>query len=128
MTKTIPFYGTCPALGELTLVSQRIAYPYTTARIRASFPAGCINLLALRFYIATDDAAPAAGPPSGRSILAENSQVDYVTGEGEVVTVDHQVEIPDRGSYIKVYAVNADHFEHAVNVQIQIDSNTEDVP
>lgn len=128
MTKTLSFYGTCDPLGELTLVSKRIAYPYTTARIRASFPAGCINLLALRFYSAPDDHAPVTGPPSGRSILAENSQVDYITGENEVVVIDHEVTIPDRGSHLKVYATNADHFAHAVNVQIQIRSTQTEIP
>ena len=122
MIKTIPFYGLCSANGELTLVSSAIGHPFRILRIRAKFAAGVANEMTLRFYLSDDDEAPTTGRPSGVSILEELGQVDYLTGEDEVVEIDHEIKVAHSNSWVKVWADNLDFNPHAVSVQIKIDT------
>ncbi len=123
--KTVSFYGTCAARSVVTLVSKRIQSPFRLRRIQASFPSGCNNLLALRFFMSRDLSAPAAGEPTGTSLLRDYGQVDYVVGEGEQKSMDHGISVAEAGSYLKVYAVNDDFYDHAVDVQMEIEANPE---
>jgi len=125
VSKTLMFAGTCPARGEVTLVSQRISRPFRTRRFSVRFPVGCINLLAVSFYMAQDDEAPAAGRPSGISILQDYGQVGLVRGDGVQIVLDHVVAGVAAGAYIKVYASNGDFFDHAVDVDIEIEVEDE---
>jgi len=119
--KTVAFYGTAPARSGITLVSKRIGTPFTVRWIRVTFADGCINLLSVRLYCSLDLYAPAAVEPSGVSILRDYGQVDYLVGEGEQKFIEHSVEIAERGAFLKVWGVNADWFDHAVDVQIGIE-------
>ena len=118
--KTVAFYGSCEARSSLVLVSSRISRPYDVHEIHAKFPAGSNNLLKLRLYESPDDQAPTSGAPSGVSMLADYGQVDYVVGDDDFKWVRHHVVIDTGGSYLKVYAVNDDFYEHDVDVQILI--------
>ena len=122
---TITFLGTCPARGELTLVSRRIGSPMRTARITATFPVGTLNLLALTPYASEDETAPTTGPPSGLALLQQHSPMSYLVGDGEQVRLEHQVDIPESGTWLKIYATNTDFYDHQVNAQIEIDLNPE---
>lgn len=122
MRKTVTFYGTTTAQGELTLVSDRIGHPYTMKRVRVSFPAGSINLHQVSIYIDQDETAPSSGKPGGISVFADYGQVDYLVGEGEVVELAHVVDVPWSNSWIKVYGNNADFYDHALNVQVEIET------
>jgi hypothetical protein len=122
---TVTFLGTCLARGVRTLVSRRIGSPFRTAAITVTFPVGTLNLLALTPYISEDETAPAVGPPSGLSLLQQHGQVDYLVGDGEQITLDHQVDVPESGTWLKVYAVNTDFYDHQVNAQIEIDLRPE---
>lgn len=120
MFKTVSFFGTCPASSRLTLVSDRIGHPYMVKHVRVSFADGPGNLMPLEFIISEDDEAPTAGRPSGISILDEYGQVAYIKGDGEVVEMVHEVDVPVANTWLKVYGNNADIDEHAINVQICI--------
>jgi len=119
--KTVSFYGTCEARSEKTLVTPRISTGYKIMAIHATFPLGCINLLSLSFYHSIDANAPSAGKPSGVSILMDYGQVDYVVGDGQKKEMQHECEMHERGSFLKVYANNTDFFAHAIDVQIFIE-------
>jgi len=75
----------------------------------------------LRFYYSLDKSVPATGEPAGVSMLKDYGQVDYVVGNDDTKEMDHNLHIAESGSYLKVYAVNADTFEHSVDVQITIE-------
>lgn len=120
--KTITFYGVCLAAGELTLVSKRIGTPFKLRGIHATFALGCINLLLVRFFVAADDEAPAAGQPNGVSMLRDYGQVDYLVGDDTKKEVFHEIEVKEAGSWLKVHAENGDFFDHAVDVQIMIET------
>lgn len=121
VAKALSFVGTCSARSELTLVSQRITRAFRVRRIMARFPTGCQNLMSLAFFLSGDDEAPSSGRPTGISVLQDLGQVDYVRGEGVLLTLDHTVEMAAEGSYLKVYADNQDYYEHAVDVLVQVE-------
>jgi len=120
-SKVVAFSGTCPARGELTLVSKRISTAYRLRSIHAEFPAGAQNLLALRFYTAPDPSAPATGAPNGVSLLRDYGQVDYLVGDGLPRDLEHHLQIDEAGTWLKVHAVNTDWYDHAVNVHMTIE-------
>ena len=122
MLKTVSFYGVCLANAKLVLVSDIIGHPYRMRKIRAKFAAGAANEMLLRFFISEDDEAPGNAAPGGMSVLAEHGQVDYVRGEDEIVEMEHYVEMETANSWLKVYADNQDFNDHAVSVQITIDT------
>ena len=119
--KTVSFSGSCLARAEKVLVTPRITYPYTVKRIHCRFPVGTINLLLLRFFVSKDDDAPSSGAPNGYSMLRELGQVDYIRGEADEKTLEHEVEVEGEGTYLKVYAVNDDYYNHDIDVQMTIE-------
>lgn len=119
--KTISFYGVAPARSGVTLVSKRVSTPLRLRGIVATFPVGTLNLLLLRFYVSLDEEAPATTPPSGVSLLRDYGQVDYLAGDGEQFRLDHDVHVAEAGCYLKVWGVNTDFYDHAVNVQMTLE-------
>jgi len=119
--KTVALFGSCPASGEITLATPRISMPYTVQKIKARFPQGCQNMLKLRFYVSPDADCPAVGKPNGHSMLSDYGQVDYIVGDQDSKSIEHETEVEESGSFLKVYAENSDTFVHAIDVQITID-------
>ena len=119
--KTISFVGECDARSKIVLVSKRINHAYTLKRIVANFEQGASQEMKLRFYKSLDDHAPTTGEPSGTSILRDYGQVDYVIGEASEKQMEHELEVDEKGSYLKVYADNRDFFAHLVDVQMYIE-------
>ena len=119
--KTVSFNGSCSARSTLVLCTKEIKHPYKVTRVHCRFPVGCVNLVKLRFYISPDPSTPSSGAPSGVSMLREYGQVDYVVGDGDSKDLDHEVEMPEAGSWLKVYADNEDYSAHQVDVQITIE-------
>jgi len=119
--KTVSFSGTCLARAEKVLVTPRITYPYVVRKIHCRFPIGTANLLLLRFYVSRDKDAPSSGEPNGYSMLREHGQVDYIRGEGDEKDLEHEVKVAEGGTYLKVYAVNEDYYDHDIDVQMTIE-------
>ena len=124
---TLPFAGSVPAGGELTLVSQYLSFPYTVSRLIASFALGCDRTLQVKFFASRGPEAPATGEPTGTDLLSIHGQVPYLVGDDERKDFPHEIQVPDRGSYLKVYGYNTDTFEHTLDAQIVIDSGPEGV-
>ena len=82
---------------------------------------GCLNRVNLRFFISPDNDTPSTGPPNGYSMLREHGQVDYIVGDGDQKDMHHEVEVQSSGTYIKVYAVNDDFYDHLVDVQMTLE-------
>lgn len=118
--KTVSFHGSCAARSSKVLVSKAITTAYIISEIHATFALGCVNKLRLEFLIAHDDEAPSTGKPSGVSVLADYGQVAYVIGDNSKKIMGHNVESDSGGTYLKVYAVNDDFYDHDIDVQIMI--------
>lgn len=119
--KVLSFYDTCDARSTKVISSKRIKFRFRTKRFIFTFPLGCQNLLELSIYQSLDNDCPSSGKPNGISVLSENSNVDYVVGEGSQKILNHEVEVPEAGSYIKIYADNDDFYDHAIDVQVEIE-------
>lgn len=120
---TLPFFGSVPAGGELTLVSQFLNFPYTIQELIASFALGTDRTLQLRFFLSRDNEAPAAGRPTGNDLLNIHGQVPYLVGDDERKSFPHEIQVSDFGTYLKVYGNNTDVFPHTIDAQIVIDSS-----
>jgi hypothetical protein len=119
--KTVAFYGTAPARSGVTLLSKRISTSFRLRGLVVTFPVGTLNLLTLRFYASLDQEVPTTTEPSGVSLLRDYGQVDYLAGDGEQLAIDHSVDMAEAGSYLKVWALNTDFYDHAVNVQMTLE-------
>lgn len=119
--KTVSFSGVCAARAKNTFVSKRISTPFKLSDIHATFSIGCEDKLQLSFFISTDPSESTAGKPSGISILRDYGQVDYIIGNNTKKELKHNVEQRESGSYLKVYAVNDDFYQHKIDVQMFIE-------
>lgn len=119
--QTISFFDSVSALSKRTLVSQRITSPFMVRRLRAAFPAGVDRQMTLRFYVVGTKEAPTDAPPSGASLLKAVGQVDYLTGDDNVIDVAHEVVSHEANQYLAVYADNADTFDHTIECQVTIE-------
>jgi len=118
---TIPFKGTCSANSELTLVSERLNFPYRTKKIIASFALNTNHTLQIVPILSYDPSAPASGRPIGQSLFSPYGQVDYLSGDDEHEEHIHEIYVTSIGSYLKIYANNFDVFDHTVDAQIHIE-------
>lgn len=119
--KTVVFVGVVASRSEVTLVSKRIGTPYRVRWIRATFPLGCNDLVKVRLFMSPDATAPTSGEPTGVSVLRDYGQVDYLIGDGEQKWIDHDVEMEESGSWLKVHAENGDWAQHIIDVQVGIE-------
>jgi hypothetical protein len=119
--KVITFAGTAVARTITTLVSGRISTPFTLKRIVSTFSLGCLNLLLEQFYVSPDPEATTSGHPTGMNVLSEFGQVDYIYGEGTQKQINHEVVQEESGAYLKVRCVNNDFYDHAIDVQMEIE-------
>jgi len=118
---TLHFHDTVDPLSEKTIVSERIMFPFRIHRISAGFAPGTNRLMLIKIFVAADDSAPASGEPEGVNIFAQYGQRDYITGDDELLEFPHQIEVPERGMWIKVYANNLDTYSHTIDVHITIE-------
>lgn len=117
---TITFFGTCSASSEETLVSKIIGIPFVTVEFNASFALGTDREMELYFYAAADDHDPSSGKPSGINLLDTLGQVSYITGDDESKRLLHSVDFPDPPTFLKLYAINNDTFDHTIDANIII--------
>jgi hypothetical protein len=118
--KTISFFGNAPAGSNTCLVSQKISTPYNVERINASFALNTERKLQLSFYISLDDDPTATNKPAGFDILGEYGQVNYLTGDDERKEIKCNALCDISNSWLKVYAINTDGFDHTIDAQIEI--------
>jgi len=118
---TMSFFGSVSASSKNTLVSEYINVPFRTRVVRASFAPGVNRLMKLYFFISQDKEAPTTEEPKGTNLFAQLGQVRYITGDDEFKEFPHQVPYHEAGSYLKIYAVNDDTYDHTIDCQITIE-------
>jgi len=87
----------------------------------ASFAPGVDRLMNLYFFVSPDKTAPTDARPNGTNILAQHGQVSYISGDDERKEFSFEALFPERGYYLKVFAVNNDTFEHTIDAQITVE-------
>jgi len=118
---TLHFHDTVNALSEKTVVSERIMFPFVIQRVAIGFAPGCNRLVRIKIFVSGDDSAPSSGEPSGTNIFAQYGQRDYVVGDDAVVEFPHQIDVPERGMFLKVYANNLDSNDHTIDTHVTIE-------
>lgn len=124
-TFSLFFHGTCEALAEKTLVSKNIRFPFKTKRIRVAFAPGTNRQMRLKIFTSNDPDAPSSGQPTGTNLLSQYGQVDYVIGDDDWRNFEHEVIVPTRNNWIKIYADNRDIFAHTLDVLVTIETQRE---
>lgn len=122
---TLVFNGSVAANSCVTLVSQRLKFPFATKELRAHFALNTNKQLRLQFVISPDDSAPTSEPFTGHSLLSTLGQVSYVVGDDETVIIPYHVLIMDIGMHLKIFADNRDSYEHSIDAQIFITRDIE---
>jgi len=118
---TVPFHSTVAANSNKTLVSRKLSFPFMTRNIIASFMLNTNNLLALHYFISGTDSAPTSEPPDGVNLLSLFGQVGYLVGDDSDFRINHEFSYDTFPSYLKIYAVNSDAFEHTILSFIEIE-------
>lgn len=127
-TFSLMFHGTCEALAEKTLVSGNIRFAYKLKTVRIAFAPGTNRQMRIKIFTSNDYNAPSSGEPTGTNLLAEYGQVDYIIGDDDWRRFEHEVRVPTRNNWLKIYADNRDIFAHTIDVLITIETQmyTED--
>lgn len=118
---TIPFHDICPANSNLTLVSKKISFPFSTRKIVASFALNTNCLLSLYYFISGGPEAPTSVPPDGVDLLSLFGNVGYLTGDDSDFSIDHEFIMDTFPNYLKIYAINSDGFDHTILSSIEIE-------
>jgi len=118
---TLSFNGTVSAGSELTLVSKRLSFSYWIRKLTTSFALGTDRTLQVSFFKSSDPTAPSTGKPTGVNLLSFYGEDSYVVGDDEKKELPHEIEVPESGSYIKIYGNNTDTFDHTLDAQVVIE-------
>ena len=121
MLHSLSFYGTVTAGNRITLVSQKVAFPYILDQLRLKYALGHNGLVQHSFFVSRDAEAPTTGQPTGRDILGQYGSVDYACGDDDVEVINDQTIVDESPTWLKIHAYNTDTFDHTVNVLITID-------
>ncbi len=114
LIRTIHFYGSVAASSRLTLVSQRLNFPYIIAELLVIFRVGQNELLQVTSFITQDPSAPTTEPPTGTQILDPTSQTQIIRGDGNENRLAPHSLVTGQGTFLKVHGNNTD----AVNAHI----------
>lgn len=121
MLHTLSFYGSVTTGARVTLVSQRISFPFILDKIRVKYALGHIGLVQHSIYVSRDSEAPTAGPPTGLDVLSQYGNVDYLCGDDDVEEDTDQTIVDEMPTWIKIHVYNTDTATHTINVRITID-------
>ena len=122
---TLPFNGTVSANGELTLVSKRLTFDYWIRKLIVSFALGTNRTLQVKFFKSNDPSAPSSGEPTGIDLLSMYGEDSHLVGDDERKEFPHEIQVSERGSYIKIYGNNTDSFDHVLDAQVIIEYDNE---
>ena len=121
MLHSLPFFGTVTAGNRITMVSQKIAFPYILDQIRLKYALGHNGLVQHSIFVSRDAEAPTTGEPTGRNVLLQYGSVGYVCGDDDVEVISDQTIVDEMPTWIKIHVYNTDAFDHTANVLITID-------
>ncbi len=117
---TCNFLATVPAGSERSYTSARINAPIRTKEIAVSFALNTNRTLQVGFFISDDEQTP-NGKPGGFNLLSNFGPVDYLVGDDDRKVLRHEVDLPSRGHYLKVYANNTDGVDHTLDAQFTVE-------
>jgi hypothetical protein len=118
---TIPFRGTVTAGSTAVLVSRRIDAPFRTLNFRLSFALNTNRTVDVRFVTAEDANATFAVANLQSDLFGDLAQNSLFFGDDQDIDIQHVVDVPRAGMYLKLVATNNDGFDHTIDSQITIE-------
>ena len=118
----IPFYGSIGAGAFLTLVSNRISYPFRVTRLKMIFDELANNLVTHQWLTSGNRNVSTTGPPSGDLIGRRESTTPTFTGRGLIRVVDLNDEYPEGDLFIKLYTFNGLGVAYPINASCTIEA------
>lgn len=116
----IPFYGTVSLSSQLTLKSKRLNFLYRTISFEVSFPLNTNRTVEVYPMISFTSEIPASGRPDGTFLYEQFGNVAYIVGDDDRITARHESQLFQIGSYLTVYLVNNDSFDHNIFALFEI--------
>jgi ribosomal protein S16 len=120
-TITINFFDTVNGGSIKNLSSFRIDSKFKLKKVRASFPPGTNRTVKIRFYISGDDSTPINALPTGTSVLGMYSPNDFIVGDDDWKEQEVNIDINEKGYFIKVSAENTDTVNHTIDASVTLD-------
>lgn len=117
----VNFNGLAASAANVTFVSKRIDTPYRIKRVRLKFDSDCDNTVKISPFVSLDPEAPAATAPQGYNLLSEYGHRSYFLGDGNLVNLDVNIPVTDRGTFLKLYIENSAATTPYVYCQIVIE-------
>lgn len=112
MSSAIQLTDTVGPLSQLTVVSNRITFPFLILTFSITFPQGCDNQVLVYPILAFDDYVSTSGVPLGTSLLSPGSPTEYLTGDNIIFHVPTGRIVLERGAYLKIHINNQDGANH----------------
>jgi hypothetical protein len=125
---TIPFRGGVSASSNRVLVSNRIDSPYRTKSFHIKFELNTQRTVRLRFFMGEDSDDTFANVERQNDLFRQLAQDSEFAGDDQDIDLQHEVQIPQRGTFLKVLAENDDLVDHFFDAQITIELLDTDAP
>lgn len=105
-----------------TEVSRRVSYPFRIRKIKIHFPIGCEYNVRVKVFISNDTHTADDIEPTGLDVFELLANNEPVRGNDEVLEIECDVRVRDRGKYIHVYALNTDVNSHNILSVVEIET------
>lgn len=118
---TVPFRGSVTAGSNTVLVSEPINSPYRTKSFHLKFELNTARTVRVRFFMGEDSSAVLASVERQTDLFRQLAQNSEFVGDDQDIDLSHEVEVPQRGTFLKVLAINDDGFTHAFDAQVTVE-------
>jgi len=119
--RTISLVGKVSAGSTKVLVSRRLGFPFVIERLVSNFALNQNRAVQISFFLSYDKETPASGEPGGVNLLQQVSSQSYCVGDDDSKTFRTNIKAEDWPTWLKIYAVNSDGFDHDIDCQILLD-------
>ena len=123
MKNTVWLAGTVVATYGVTMCSKRIGFAFRLLKVRIYFPIGSNVELMIYPLVGTDNVTTINVKPTGRYLLSILGNQEGIAGSGEVLEFDYDIEVKERGSFLKAYCKNNSAVDdHRARIEFVIES------
>lgn len=109
------------APATLTIVSGLITYPFRITNVKMIFTDDANNLITHQWFVATNPSVADPAAPSGTDIFLGTPPVSNFAGKAIIRNVMCNIEVRQRSTYLKLYAVSTSPYAYFVNCTITIE-------
>lgn len=128
MTLPLQLSGIVNPAAQTTLVSQRLTFAYIIDSLTVSFPIGCDHLVQVTPLLSLDPSVSIVAVPPGNYLLSYCSPTVYILGDDATFQFPMNLQVDQRGTYLKCHLKNLDAFIHRVTIVFALRELMEENP